>query len=209
MEKAEIKKNSWVAWSEDEVKLLKRLFPRGRTREIAEQTGRPLTAVRQKAYSMGIKTRERRLWSANEIKLLKKLYSSENTQSIADKLGRSSHSVVAVVDKARKIGLKKVGTAPVWSKQELTLLKKLYPDNNVQDIANQLGRTITAVLTKAHRLGLRKSHVWSKKELNLLKKLYPSRTAQQIADQIGRPVPATRKRIFKLGLKKRKQKAST
>jgi hypothetical protein len=26
MEKAEIKKNSWVAWSEDEVKLLKRLF---------------------------------------------------------------------------------------------------------------------------------------------------------------------------------------
>jgi hypothetical protein len=26
MEKAEIKKNSWVAWSEDEVKLLKRLL---------------------------------------------------------------------------------------------------------------------------------------------------------------------------------------
>jgi len=43
MEKVEIKKNSWVAWSEDEVKLLKRLFPRGRAREIAEQTGRPLT----------------------------------------------------------------------------------------------------------------------------------------------------------------------
>ena len=84
MEKAEIKKSSWVAWSEDEVKLLKRLFPRGRAREIAEQTGRALTAVRQKAYSMGIKTRERRLWAANEIELLKKLYPSENTQSIAD-----------------------------------------------------------------------------------------------------------------------------
>ena len=43
---AKSKKNSWVAWSEDEVKLLKRLFPRGRAREIAEQTGRSLTAVR-------------------------------------------------------------------------------------------------------------------------------------------------------------------
>jgi len=29
MEKAEIKKNGWVSWSEDEVKLLKKLFPRG------------------------------------------------------------------------------------------------------------------------------------------------------------------------------------
>ena len=88
MVKAEIKKSSKLAWSEDEVKLLKKLFPSGRAKEIAEQTGRPLTAVRQKAYSMGINTRGWRLWSAKEIKLLKKLYSSENTQSIADKLGR-------------------------------------------------------------------------------------------------------------------------
>ena len=71
---AKNKKNRWVLWSEDEVKLLKKLFPRGRAREVVEQTGRPLTAVRQKAYSMGIKTRECRLWSANEVKLLKKLY---------------------------------------------------------------------------------------------------------------------------------------
>jgi len=61
MVKAEIKKSSRLIWSEDEVKLLKKLFPLGRAREIAEQTGRPLTAVKQKAYYMGIKTRERRL----------------------------------------------------------------------------------------------------------------------------------------------------
>ncbi len=103
---AKSKKNGWVAWSEDEVKLLKRLFPRGRAREIAEQTGRPLTAVRQKAYSMGIKTREWHLWSANEIKLLKKLYPSENTQSIANKLGRSSEWIRH--KEANLIGLKKV-----------------------------------------------------------------------------------------------------
>jgi hypothetical protein len=209
MEKAEIKKNGWVAWSEDEVKLLKRLFPHGRAREIAEQIGRPLTAVRQKAYSMGIKTREWRLWSANEIKLLKKLYPSENTQSIADKLGRSR---ISINHKANLIGLKKVGTAPVcvWSRQEEALLRKMYPDNSVRDIANQLGRTVSKVAGKAHRLGLGKPKpVWSEKELNLLKKLYPSRTAQQIADRIGRTVKATRKRIVKLGLKKRKRKGKT
>jgi hypothetical protein len=77
---AKSKKNSRVAWSEDEVKLLKRLFPRGRAREIAEQIGRTLAAVRQKTYSMGINTRERRLWSANEVKLLKELYPNEIAQ---------------------------------------------------------------------------------------------------------------------------------
>jgi len=40
-----------------------------------------MTAVRQKAYNLGIKTRELHLWSANEVKLLKKLYPSENTQN--------------------------------------------------------------------------------------------------------------------------------
>ena len=206
---AKSKKNSWVAWSKDEVKLLKKLFPLGRAREVAEQTGRPLTAVRQKAYSMGIKTRERRFWSANEIQLLKKLYPSENTQSIADKLGRSS---VRVRHKANLIGLKKVGRTPVcvWSREEVTLLRKMYPDNSRRDIANHLARTVSKVNYKVRKLGLRKANpVWSKKELNLLRKLYPSRTAQQIADKIGRPVPATRLRIVKLGLKKRSQKAKT
>ncbi len=132
MEKTEIKKNSWVAWSEDEVKLLKKLFPRGRAREIAEKTGRSLATVRQKAYNMGINTRERRLWSANELKLLKKLYPTENTQSIADKLGRPLQSTKQM---AYLIGLKKVGTARAWSRQEDTRLKKLYPHNSVRDIA--------------------------------------------------------------------------
>jgi hypothetical protein len=58
MRKAETKKNTWISWSEDEVNLLKELFPQGRAREVAERIGRPLTAVRQKAYDMDIKTRE-------------------------------------------------------------------------------------------------------------------------------------------------------
>jgi len=169
---AKSKKNSWVAWSEDEVKLLKRLFPRGRAREIAEQTGRSLATVRQKAYNMGINTRERRLWSANEVKLLKKLYPTENTQSIADKLGRPLESVKAI---AYLNGLKKVGTTPVWSRQEDTLLKKLYPHNSLRDIANQLGRTVSAVTGRAHKLGISKpKRIWSKKELNLLNPDFPS-----------------------------------
>ena len=98
---------------------------------------------------------------------------------------------------------------PWWSVQEKKLLKKLYPNNSTKDVANRVGRSITAVSMKAYTLGLRKLNqyrLWSKKELNLLKKLYPTRTAQQLADQLGRSVLAVRLRIVKLGLKKRKYK---
>jgi ribosomal protein S18 acetylase RimI-like enzyme len=128
MGKAKTKKNASVVWSEDEVKLLKKFFPLGRAREVSERTGRSLTAVKQKAYKMGMKTRELRPWSANEVNLLKKLYQDEDIQSIAEKLGRSYSEVRG---KAGNIGLRKK-KYPVWSKQELTLLKKLYSDNQVR-----------------------------------------------------------------------------
>ena len=82
MRKAKTKKKTSIAWSKDEVKLLKKLYPRGRAEEIAERTGRALTAVRKKAYVMGIKAREDRFWSANDIRQLKRLYPSETAQSI-------------------------------------------------------------------------------------------------------------------------------
>jgi hypothetical protein len=210
---AKAKKNTWVRWSEEEVKLLRRLFPKGRAREIAERTGRPLKAVRQKAYTLGLKTREWRRWSDSEVKLLKKLHPNATLQSIADKLGRS---LDVVGNKALKLGLRKETHVP-WTIQEETLLKKLYADNSTKDVAKQVGRSVTVVRDKASKLGAKKYykkhpkkyHAWSKKELNLLKKLYPTRTAQEIAEQIGRPVRAVRMRIVKLGLKKRKRKTKS
>ena len=74
MRKAKAKKSRPRSWSEGEVKLLKKLCPRGRAREIAKRIGRPSTAVRQKAYYMGIRTSGNRPCSANEVQLLKKLY---------------------------------------------------------------------------------------------------------------------------------------
>ena len=151
MRKAKTKKRTLIAWSKDEVKLLKRLYPDGRAEEIAERTGRALTAVRKKAYVMGIKAREDRFWSANDIRQLKRLYPSETAQSIADELGRA---VGAVTGKAYRMGLTE--EPRVWSKRELNLLKKLYPSKTAQQIADQIGRSVRATQERIHRLGLRK-----------------------------------------------------
>lgn len=45
----------------------------------------------------------------------------------------------------------------LWSKSELTLLKKLFPNNPTAQIAAKLGRPTDAVKKKASRMRLRKS----------------------------------------------------
>jgi len=50
----------------------------------------------------------------------------------------------------------------LWSKSELALLKKLFPNNPTAQIAANLGRPNDAVKKKASRMGLRKSKKYLK-----------------------------------------------
>jgi len=92
------------SWTEEDIKLLKRLYPRGNTKMIADKLCRPLTSVRQKAYEIGIKTDIYKYWTEDELKLLIKLYPDMITNELAKRFGRS---VGSVKTKARQLGLKK------------------------------------------------------------------------------------------------------
>lgn len=92
------------SWTEDDIKLLKKLYPRGNTRMIAEKLCRPLTAVRQKAYDMGMKTDVYQYWTDNDLRLLRKLYPNTITDELAERFGRSPGSIKT---KARQLGLRK------------------------------------------------------------------------------------------------------
>jgi hypothetical protein len=92
------------SWTEDDIKLLKRLYPRGNTKMIAEKLCRPLTAVRQKAYDMGMKTEIYNYWTENDLEILTRLYPNTVTDELAKRFGRSAGSVKT---KARQLGLKK------------------------------------------------------------------------------------------------------
>ena len=81
-----------------------KLYPHGNTKKIAERLNRPLTAVRQKAYDIGIKTDVYYYWSKEDVKLLKKLYTNTITQELAKRLGRS---VGSIKTKAHQLGLRK------------------------------------------------------------------------------------------------------
>ncbi len=58
---------------------------------------------------------------------------------------------------AKKKKKKKKLIKGLWSKSELSLLKKLFPNNPTAEIAAKLGRPNDAVKKKASRMGLRKS----------------------------------------------------
>jgi hypothetical protein len=62
---------------------------------------------------------------------------------------------------AKKTSKKKL-TKGLWSKSELSLLKKLFPSNPTAQIAAKLGRPTDAVKKKASRMGLRKSKKYMK-----------------------------------------------
>jgi hypothetical protein len=92
------------SWTEDDIKLLKRLYPRGNTRMIADKLCRPLTAVRQKAYDMGMKTDIYNYWTEDDLDLLSELYPETITDELSERFGRSAGSVKT---KARQLGLRK------------------------------------------------------------------------------------------------------
>ena len=71
---------------------------------IADKLCRPLTAVRQKAYDMGMKTDIYNYWTEDELELLSELYPDTITDELAERFGRSPGSVKT---KARQLGLRK------------------------------------------------------------------------------------------------------
>ncbi len=62
----------------------------------------------------------------------------------------------------RKKTTKKKLIKGLWSKSDISLLKKLFSNNSTAKIAAKLGRPTEAVKKKASRMGLRKSKRYMK-----------------------------------------------
>ena len=91
---AKKKKNIYREWSNEEIKLLKKLFPIKKKKEIADILGRSFYSVASKAHVVGLKKVDKRKWSDDEIKLLKEIYPIKRTREVAAQLGRPMPSVI-------------------------------------------------------------------------------------------------------------------
>jgi len=102
----------------------------------------------------------------------------------------------------------KRGHGRKWTADENALLRELYPESPIGEIAKRLGRTVAAITGKAHCLGLKKKSrldkLWTAEQLQLLSQLYPTHEdIQDIAERIGRSPAVVRAKAYDLWLSKR------
>ena len=104
----------------------------------------------------------------------------------------------------------KRGHGRKWTAKEVALLKELYPECPIPEIAKRLGRTVAAITGRARYLELkRKSYLdklWTAEEIQLLRELYPTHEdIQDIAERIGRSSSTVRAKMHDLGFSKRRR----
>jgi hypothetical protein len=102
----------------------------------------------------------------------------------------------------------KRGRGRKWTAKEVALLKELYPECPIGEIAKRLGRTASAITSKAACLGLRRKswcdRLWTAEELEMLRGLRPTHEdIQDMAERIGRSPNAVRVKAYGLGFGKR------
>ncbi len=96
--------------------------------------------------------------------------------------------------------------AKPWSKDELELLRKLYPYICAEDLTQQMNRPFHAINKMASRLNIakkvRKRARWLEEDIKILRKIYPTTETWKVANQLNRPLYAVRRKAKEMGLKK-------
>ncbi|WP_331446043.1 hypothetical protein [Natranaerobius thermophilus] len=92
-------------WTNDEIKLLKKLYPRASKTELEQTFNRSMAAITFKANNLNLK--RQKYWTKKEEDLLKKYYPEISDEELSELLERS---VASIRNKASRLNLKKTPT---------------------------------------------------------------------------------------------------
>jgi hypothetical protein len=104
-------------------------------------------------------------WTSEDLRSLRAWYGTRDDRDLELCLGRGAEAIAA---KAAELQLAKskdrgdarpgsVARMPRWTAADVALLRELYSAHDSLAVARRLGRSVTSVANKAHRLGLSKS----------------------------------------------------
>lgn len=152
-------------WSADEVERLRSYLGASPVATVARILARSEEDVNTQIAELA-RTRKTGPWTQGDMGLLKRVYGTRSNEDLAILFGRRVEEVETEAkrlclgkDKAflrRKSGGRQATRMPRWGADELKLLEELYPASSNLEIAQQLGRSVKSVVSKAHHLGLRK-----------------------------------------------------
>lgn len=92
-----------------------------------------------------------------------------------------------------------------WTDHETQVLRQKYPNTSVEEIAEILNRTPSAVQARACKLSLKKEEgkdIWTEEDILLLKTIYPNATNCVLAERFGRSSDSIASIAKRLKLKK-------
>ncbi|MBK6913970.1 MAG: hypothetical protein IPH11_10030 [Ignavibacteriales bacterium] len=173
-------------WSEEEIKILKRLYSKKGAKPVAKLLGRKPDNVMAKAAKLGIRFSKVRPWEKWEDNYLIRHYADRKNLSISHTLRRS---IPSIMNRAKFLNLSAV-KSPSWTEEEKNILRELYSDrkNALESISEKLNRSKYAVLLQAQVLGInrpRHDHEWTKEEIDYLKQNYQTKSYGEIASELG------------------------
>lgn len=155
------------AWLPAEIAELRRMFAEDlAVEEMAAALGRPVAGVATKFWELGLRRRSTRPWNELEDQVLVRRYGQDAAAAIAQDLGRSPASIYV---RAQLLGLSEANE-PLWTPWEDAQLRAAYGAGLlVRDVAALIGRTPSAVNTRAYKLGVKHPdhpEGWSHEELS-------------------------------------------
>lgn len=144
-------------------------------------------------------------WTQVDINRLSRMYPDTPDRIIGENLCRTQ---TAIHTRAAMLGLKKNYPAgakrlrirKLWTKKEICLLIKLYPNMTADEIAEKLNRSSSTIVCKANMLGLKKTLFWSREQIDFVKKFYRTTTYAQLAGKLGRTRDSVTAMIHRLNL---------
>jgi hypothetical protein len=160
-------------------------------------------AVQMRAITLGI-TRDRVNYYTEEETAIAKAGLDEgksNREIIADLKSAGYHRGVTSISKfAQKHGYDRSGES--FTLDQIELLKKRYGEKvPPKEIAEELGKTIGSIRSRASNLGLKQRVAWSDAEYESLQKSYRTgKTLTQAVAAIGRPYVNVSQIALRLGL---------
>jgi hypothetical protein len=193
-------------WSEEEIELLKQIYPNGEKEEVEKIFNRKFKAISEYARRLGIfrfYAENHKIWTKEKIDYLILNFANASFEEMEQKIGTNARCIRT---RAYSLGLKRDDFW--WTPERIKILKEMYlNDEPIEEICKAVDNDSPfAVYAYANTHGIiRENRYWTDEQLNILRKNYYDKPWKFLTENLNRTRSAINSQANKMGLERRKK----
>ena len=190
-----IKRQSNSQYTDEQIEILLKMVQQGYSlNTIADKIGKSAIGIRGKLERMGYSFKNNvpvlkgdkiilpsKNWKDKDIEFLKENHEKMSPSELANVLGKTRQCVYS---KLVKMGLPVKLEIKKWTKEELEYLRQ-HQDEPISVLANELGRTKFAIVSKMSTLKEKGRKLWTQSDVTELEKLCKELTIEEIVSNMN------------------------